>query len=77
MTVKHDPDDPESLGDDNVMTLFRDRRGGIWCGTFGGGISSYDRRLNQFPHFKHRAGDTRSLSENVVRAFCEDDAGNL
>jgi len=30
---RHDPNDPHSLGDDFVETLFEDSRGGIWSGT--------------------------------------------
>ena len=33
---RHDPDDPESLGNNMVTSLYEDERGRIWIGTAGG-----------------------------------------
>jgi ligand-binding sensor domain-containing protein len=36
---EHDANDPKSLCNNNVYTIGEDRRGNIWIGTFGNGIS--------------------------------------
>lgn len=38
-TFRHDPENPRSIGSDNVWTLFEDREGQIWLGTLGGGLN--------------------------------------
>lgn len=35
----HDPSDPQSLGSNNIISLYRDRRGTIWVGTHQGGLA--------------------------------------
>lgn len=43
----HDSSDPQSLGSNNVISLFQDRAGTIWVGTHRGGLASIrDGRLN-------------------------------
>ena len=40
---KHNPSDPKSLSDDKVYSIFRDRSGDLWIGTFGG-LDKLDER---------------------------------
>ena len=35
---KHDPEDPNSLGDSYVMAMHEDDEGALWLGTHGGGL---------------------------------------
>ena len=35
----HDPSDPQSLGSNNIISLYRDRRRTIWVGTHQGGLA--------------------------------------
>ncbi len=35
-TFNHDPKDPTSLSDDKVYSVFRDKSGNLWVGTFNG-----------------------------------------
>ncbi|MEJ2614409.1 MAG: two-component regulator propeller domain-containing protein, partial [Ignavibacteriaceae bacterium] len=37
----NNPSDPHSLSDNRVYTLFEDREGVLWIGTFGGGLDKY------------------------------------
>lgn len=45
--------DPFSLGYNDVLCIKQDLRGGIWVGTDGGGVSYYDKRLNNFVLFSN------------------------
>ncbi len=72
-----DGDDPSSLGGNNVMSLYEDRQGALWVGTWGGGVSKLDRTVDKFPYYAHEPGHPNSLSTNQVLALHEDRAGIL
>ena len=50
---KHDPEDPNSLGGNWVQALSEDDSGMLWIGTGDGGLSRYDRTLDQFTHYRN------------------------
>nr|WP_136249715.1 EAL domain-containing protein [Ningiella ruwaisensis] len=41
-TLKHEPDNPASLGSDSVISLTQDENAIIWAGTWGGGLAKID-----------------------------------
>ncbi len=47
----HDPNDPTSLADNKVETLFEDSRGNFWVGTLGGVLNRMDRERGTFERF--------------------------
>jgi ligand-binding sensor domain-containing protein/signal transduction histidine kinase len=68
--------DPYSLSDNAVYTLCKDREGGIWAGTFFGGVNYYPKQYTPFTkYFPDRTNQT--ISGNAVREMCEDPDGNL
>ncbi len=68
--------DPYSLTDNAVYTLCKDREGGIWVGTYFGGINYYSRQYDRFQKFfpDHSA---RAISGNIVREICADADGYI
>ena len=48
-----DPNNPESLNDDNISILYEDRSGILWIGTFLGGINMLDPSGNRFPKYNN------------------------
>jgi ligand-binding sensor domain-containing protein/serine phosphatase RsbU (regulator of sigma subunit) len=74
---KHDPQNPNSLSNDNAGNLFIDRDGIIWIGTWGGGLNRLDPRTEQFTHYLHNPADPASLSSDRVQTIFEDQSGNL
>jgi ligand-binding sensor domain-containing protein len=68
--------DPYSLSDNAVYTFCRDREGGVWSGTYFGGINYYSRELTPFKKYLPKIGEN-SLSGNVVREIAKDATGNL
>ncbi len=60
------PGDPTSLSDDLAHTLFEDRAGNIWVGTYTGGVNRLRRETKPFLVERHRAGDPATLPDDRV-----------
>ena len=69
-------DDPYSISDNAVYTLARDKEGGIWAGTYFGGVNYYPNQYTSFEKFFPQGG-TNSLSGYAVREICNDKDGNI
>lgn len=67
---------PYSMSDQNVYSMQKDREGGIWIGTYFGGINYLNSSTLQmeacYPYMAPEA-----LSGKAVSQFCEDASGNL
>ena len=74
---KCDPEDPDSLGFSYIKALHEDRAGRLWIGTFGGGLSRYDRASDQFIRYQYEKGSPSSLSSDSIQTLCEDRSGAL
>ena len=74
---KHDHEDPHSLSENTIRTLYQDRSGTLWIGTWTGGLERFDRDTESFTHFRHNPADPNSLSSDSVFAILEDRAGQL
>ena len=74
---RHDPEDPASISDDSVRTIFEDRDGRLWIGTYEGGLNLMDVSSGTFQRFMHSPDNPRSLSHNRVRAIYQDYNGAL
>jgi signal transduction histidine kinase/ligand-binding sensor domain-containing protein len=61
---------------DWVWALFIDRRGRLWVGTGGGGLS-LRREDGSFDHFRNDPGDPNSLSDDYVTSIVGDRRGTL
>lgn len=74
---RHDPSNSESLGEDDVSTLFQNREGNIWAGMHMMGANTFAPRPPLFEKFKHEPGNTDSFSETMVNGIFEDQRGIL
>ena len=70
---KNDPDDLNTLSDNEVPSIYEDNKGNLWIGTHGGGLNIFDSENETFTHYT----DTDGLSSSVVLGILEDDGGNL
>jgi len=68
--------DPYSLNDNAIYGLFKDEEGGIWAGTFFGGINYFAKQNAVFKKYFPDNGEN-SISGNAVREICKDKYGNL
>ncbi len=78
---RHDPDDPYSLSNDRVRSVYRDHLGDLWIGTQNGlNHLSADRlrssiRNLRFVHYKNDPYDPTSLGSSAVWSIFEDASG--
>ena len=69
-------EDPYSLSDDLVQTLCRDKQGGIWAGTYFGGVNYYPKQDIIFKKYFPKVNDN-SISGNAVSDIQQDAHGML
>jgi hypothetical protein len=74
---RRQPGDSHSLPDNTVASLYRDRVGTFWVGTWYAGVSRVDLGSGGFSRIVRQAGSAASLSDNKVRAIVDDGAGRL
>ena len=72
-----EPGNPQTIPYNHISALYQDRSGGIWIGTFGGGLSSYDPPSGQFKHYRHQRYTTNSLTSDYVNTISEDQYGQI
>ena len=67
---------PYSLSDNAIYSLCTDKEGGIWAGTYFGGVNYFPKQYFSFQkYFPDNSG--QSISGNAVREICEDQYENL
>ncbi len=77
LNFEHNPNDPSSLNDNYIKTIYQDKNGLIWIGTMYGGLNRFDKITGKFTHYQRDPLNPYSLSHNTVSAICEDGSGNL
>lgn len=71
----HAPEDPNSLSDDSISAIFKDRDGILWVGTYFGGLNRLDPTHGTITHYRHEAGNARSLGDDRVTHVYQDRSG--
>ncbi|MFW5637289.1 MAG: ligand-binding sensor domain-containing protein, partial [Thermodesulfobacteriota bacterium] len=74
---KHRPDDPASIGANEVLALYSDASGTLWAGTDGGGLNRFDPDTETFTRFRHDSADSGTISTDSVGAIHQDRRSNL
>ncbi len=74
--LSYENDNPWSLSDNAVYTLCRDHEGGLWAGTYFGGLNYYHPQLDLFEKIFPRS-QKPSILGYAVREMEEDRHGNI
>lgn len=75
--ISHNPNDIYSLSDNAIYAIYEDREGGIWIGSYFGGIDYFQTSFSIFEKYYPITGNEKTLKGRVVREICEDNNGNL
>lgn len=67
--------DPGSLNSSSIFSMYLDRSGNLWVGTWASGINLMLNESQRFVHYKHYFQDNESLSIDEAGSFCEDEGG--
>lgn len=74
--LEHNLFDPYSLADNAIYNIYKDREGGLWIGSYFGGINYYAPQYTDFEKY-YPTNEKNSISGRIVREFCEEANGNL
>ena len=74
--LKHDNDDPYSLSDNAIYSICKDREGGIWVGSYFGGVDYYPPDYTRFEKY-YPLIRQNSISGKIIREFLPDSRGNI
>lgn len=73
---KKNYNNPYSLSDNAIYTLVLGEEGGVWIGTYFGGVNYYPKQYTPIKRYFPRVGEN-SISGNAVREIKKDSFGNL
>ena len=74
---RNNPNDNNSLSNNEVTAIVEDSAGIIWIGTSGGGLNRWDKTSNQFTHFMNKPTYPKTLRHDGITAMLEDRHGQL
>lgn len=74
--IKKNSFDPYSISDNAVYCLSKDKEGGIWIGTYFGGINYYSRQNSLFKKYNPNT-TANSIKGDIVREIVKDSNNNL
>jgi len=74
--LQHDRDNPMSISNDQIYSIYVDRSGIIWVGTFSG-VNKYDRHSSKFRHYRQLSEQSYPLLSDVIFGFHEDTDGTI
>lgn len=75
--LAHDPADPRSPVKGPVLSVYRDRSGVVWGGSWQAGMNKLDPGAEKFDYDQHDPEDPTSIDDNAVMAVLEDSRGRL
>jgi signal transduction histidine kinase/ligand-binding sensor domain-containing protein/CheY-like chemotaxis protein len=74
---RHERGNPNSVADDSIAALYKDRDGSLWIGSRFGGLDRLDPSRDTFTDFRHEPGNPGSLSSDYVNCIYRDHSGQL
>jgi ligand-binding sensor domain-containing protein/signal transduction histidine kinase/DNA-binding response OmpR family regulator len=74
--IIQNPNDPYSIADNAIYSIFKDSEGGIWVGSYFGGVDYLPNHQTVFEKYYPINGSNSILGKRV-REFAEDDNGYI
>jgi signal transduction histidine kinase/CheY-like chemotaxis protein/AraC-like DNA-binding protein/streptogramin lyase len=70
--IRHRVSDPFALSSDLLVNLYNDREGGIWLGTYAGGVNYYSPYRIFTKYYSYPDIEGRTMRGNIVHDICTD-----
>lgn len=77
ISYQHDENDPNSISDNGVLSLYDDGRGNIWAATYGGGLNRFDKESKKFERFEHNNNNPSGFSHEKALIVYGDESGRI
>lgn len=74
---QYDPANSNSLSNNKVTYIFKEKQGNFWVATYGGGINWFNPKTGVFKRYQHDPVNKESLCGNDVYHILEDSQSNL
>ncbi len=74
---KNDPNDSTSISFDDVISLYEDKNGNIWVGTWGGGLNKFNPLTGTFTRYLYNPKNKYGLNDNIIWSITQDNSGNI
>lgn len=74
---RHNPSDSTTLTNDDIITMFEDKRGNLWAGAFGGGLNKFNRSKGEFVRYEVDFFGLDSLWNGKIWALEQDADSNI
>ncbi len=68
----NDPNDNSSLSYNSIYSVYEDRNGSIWVGSYGDGVNMYNKLTKKFKYYNRKQNNPNSLSNNFVNALLDE-----
>ncbi|WP_299430066.1 hybrid sensor histidine kinase/response regulator transcription factor [uncultured Maribacter sp.] len=75
-SIKYEPSNRNSLSHNYIKSIYKDKKGSIWIGSYYGGVDIWDISNANFINYTENFGKKR-LGHKVVSSIVNDDNGNL
>jgi len=75
--LQHEFNDPYSIPDNAIHSIYQDREGGMWIGTFFGGVCYFAESYSHFEKYYPMIGKENSLGGKSISELCEDSDNNI
>ncbi|MFD1255947.1 two-component regulator propeller domain-containing protein [Mucilaginibacter terrae] len=76
-TYAHKKGDSQSLNDNFIWSLYNDKTGNVWIGTYSGGINIFHPENDNFRSLGEENADQSGLSSQLAEAMIEDRHQNI
>jgi signal transduction histidine kinase/ligand-binding sensor domain-containing protein/DNA-binding response OmpR family regulator len=74
-SYKNDPHNEVSISENRVWSVYKDRTGVLWAGTFLKGLNKWDRNRHKFKRFSYDSNNPNSERFKRVLSIIEDSEG--
>jgi ligand-binding sensor domain-containing protein/DNA-binding CsgD family transcriptional regulator len=66
---------PDSLTSNDLVSVFEDREGVLWVGTYDSGLNKFVGKKSVFQSYRHHPCDSKTIGCDIVFAILEDSSG--
>lgn len=74
-SISHNPRIRNGLSNNGITHMYRDERGLIWIGTWGGGLNVYDPNTGNFTVYRPDPNDPFSISDDRIQFITQGSMG--